>query len=154
MGEFAMFARIMRSVWRNNEGSALVEATVLVPVFCLLVFGVFEFSWIFDRQHLISTGVQDAARYLARASTPTDATLKTYAQNLAVTGSTDGSQPLRVAGWVASNVTISFPATEIVQVSTTFTVPQFGFFGFLGLTPPALTVSHQERTGILIKDAP
>ena len=36
-------------------------------------------------------------------------------------------------------------AIQIVTVSTTFTVPSLGFFGFLGLKPPALTVSHQER---------
>jgi hypothetical protein len=34
---------------------------------------------------------------------------------------------------------------QTVTVSTTFTVPSLGFFGFLGLKPPALTVSHQER---------
>jgi hypothetical protein len=37
------------------------------------------------------------------------------------------------------------PIIQSVTVSTTFTVPALGFFGFLGLKPPALTVSHQER---------
>ena len=32
-----------------------------------------------------------------------------------------------------------------VTVSTTFTVPSLGFFGFLGLKLRVLTVSHQER---------
>jgi hypothetical protein len=37
------------------------------------------------------------------------------------------------------------PIIQSVTVSTTFTVPALGFFGFLGLKPPAFSVSHQER---------
>jgi hypothetical protein len=36
-------------------------------------------------------------------------------------------------------------AIQIVTVSTTVAVSSLGFFSFLGLKPPALTVSHQER---------
>jgi hypothetical protein len=34
---------------------------------------------------------------------------------------------------------------ESVTVSTTFTVPSLGFFGMLGLAPPTINISHQER---------
>ena len=49
---------------------------------------------------------------------------------------------------VGSNGLTPFRGDAVIQsvtVSTTFTVPSLGFFGFLGLKPPALTVSHQER---------
>jgi hypothetical protein len=47
---------------------------------------------------------------------------------------------------VASEATFRGSAViQRVTVSTTFTVPSLGFFGFLGLEPPVLTVSHQER---------
>ena len=51
---------------RDQEGSALIEGAILVPVLFALIFGVLEFSYYFYQQHLVSTGVRDAARYLAR----------------------------------------------------------------------------------------
>ena len=43
----------------------------MVPVLFTLMFGVLEFSYYFYQQHLVSTGVRDAARYLARVQDPT-----------------------------------------------------------------------------------
>ena len=152
----------MQSLWRNDEGSALIEGAILVPVLLVLVLGVLEFSWLIDQQHLISTGIHDAARYLARSANPNDVTIQKDAKNLATTGAIDG-KTARVRGWTARDVNITYgsvsnPAglngltpfrggavVQSVTVSTTFTVPSLGFFGFLGLKPPALTVSHQER---------
>jgi Flp pilus assembly protein TadG len=157
-----MSARKLQSLWRNGDGSALIEGAVLMPLLLILVLGVFEFSWLIDQQHLISTGVNDAARYLARSADPHDVTLQKDAKNLAVTGAIDGTTA-RVKGWATRDVHITYasvpnPANtrgvtafrggdviQSVSVSTTFTVPSLGFFGFLGLKPPALTVSHQER---------
>ena len=67
-----MSARILQSLWRNGDGSALIEGAVLMPVLLILVLGVFEFSWLIDQQHLISTGINDAARYIARSANPHD----------------------------------------------------------------------------------
>ena len=149
-------------MWRDDEGSALIEGAIILPVLFILVFGVFEFSWLICQQHLISTGVRDAARYIARSANPNDATIKQDAKYLATTGAIDGNTP-RVSGWTADDVEISYtfinnPAgdngltnfrggavIESVTVSTTFTVPSLGFFGILRLSPPTFTVSHQER---------
>lgn len=154
--------RILRSVWSDSEGTALIEGAILLPVLFILVFGVFEFSWVIFQQHLISTGINDAARYIARSSTPNDPRIKQDAKYLATTGAIDGNT-LRVRGWTIENVQISYtfinnstgvngltsfrggPVIETVTVSTTFTVPSLGFFGILDLSPPTLNVSHQER---------
>jgi Flp pilus assembly protein TadG len=157
-----MSVRILQSLWRNGEGSALIEGAIVVPLLLILVLGVFEFSWLIDQQHLISTGIHDAARYIAQSANPNDLTIQKRAKNLATTGAIDGDTA-RVRGWTARDVSISYSAVEnpvdvngsttfrggavirSVTVSTTFSVPSLGFFGFLGLKPPALTVSHQER---------
>ena len=157
-----MSARILQSLWRNGDGSALIEGAVLMPVLLILVLGVFEFSWLIDQQHLISTGINDAARYIARSAKPHDLTIQNDAKKLATTGAIDGDTA-RVRGWMTRDVHISYAsvnnsvssngltpfrgdaAIQIVTVSTTFAVPSLGFFGSLGLKPPALTVSHQER---------
>ena len=157
-----MSVRGFRSLWRNDEGSALIEGAILVPVLLVLVLGVFEFSWLIYQQHLISTGIRDGARYIARSAKPRDVTIQGDAKKLATTGAIDGGTA-RVRGWTTRDVHISYAAVhnsvgsngltpfrgaaaiQIVTVSTTFAVPSLGFFSFLGLKPPALTVSHQER---------
>jgi len=157
-----MCVRAQQSLWRDTEGSALMEGTILLPLLLSLVLGVLEFSWLFDQQHLISTGIHDAARYLARSTNPNDTTIQNDAKILATTGSIDGEVP-RVRGWTMRDIKITFASTEnpvgangltrfrgdsviqSVTIATTFTVPSLGFFGLLGLKPPALTVSHQER---------
>jgi Flp pilus assembly protein TadG len=157
-----MSVRIQESLWRDNDGSAIMEGALLLPLLLSLVLGVFEFSWLFDQQHLISTGIHDAARYLARSANPNDVTIQRDAKTLATTGAIDGNAP-RVRGWTTRDINITLastdnpvdakgvtryrggPVIQSVTVSTTFTVPSLGFFGFVGLKPPALTVSHQER---------
>ena len=77
-------------------------------------------------------------------------------------GAIDGDTA-RVKGWTTQDVKITYASVnnsvgtngltpfrggaviQSVTVSTILTVPSLGFFGFLGLKPPALTVSHQER---------
>jgi Flp pilus assembly protein TadG len=157
-----MHVRAQQSLWRDSEGSALMEGAILLPLLFSLVLGVLEFSWLFDQQHLISTGIHDAARYLARSTNPNDVTIQKDAKTLATTGAIDGNVP-RVRGWTMRDINITFastdntlgangvtrfrggPVIQSVTVSTTFTVPSLGFFGSLGLKPPAFTVSHQER---------
>ena len=76
-----MSLRIMQSLWGDDEGSALIEGAIVVPVLLLLLLGVFEFSWLIDQQHLISTGIRDAARFIARSANPHDATIQKDAKN-------------------------------------------------------------------------
>jgi Flp pilus assembly protein TadG len=157
-----MACRILRTAWREDNGSALVEGSIILPVLFILVFGVFEFSWAIFQQHLILTGISDAARYIARSPIPNDPTIKQNAKYLATTGAIDGNTP-RVNGWTVDDVDISytfinnaagdneltnFRGGEVigsVTVSTSFTVPSLGFFSILKFLPPTVNVSHQER---------
>ena len=65
-----MLARRQRSFWRDQQGSALIEGAAMIPLLIALVTGVFEFSWFFYQQHLVTIGLHDAADYLARSSDP------------------------------------------------------------------------------------
>jgi len=160
----------LRSLWRDQRGTALLEGAIVTPILCILCFGVYEFSNFFYKQHLVSTGVRDAARYLARAldpkapDAPTAAITPSYAdalpmaQNLATRGTTDSSGALRVSGWNPGDVSapltaIPNPANTyhgpdpiyIVTVSTTFTPASLGFMGFFGFSDLPISVTHQER---------
>ena len=154
---------------RDQEGSALVEGAVLVPVLFALILGVLEFSYYFYQHHLVSTGVRDAARsHLARVQDPTAAAAQTTAQNLAATGSPAGGSARRTTGFDPSEVTISFSFVEnapvdgirpyrqssdptipdhlrIVNVTGSFTWAPLGLWGFFGFGAKSMTVTHSER---------
>jgi len=162
---------MLQSLWRDNEGTALVEGAVLMPVLLVVLGGVFEFSWIFYQQKLIEAGVRDAARYITRvpvpandanpcdAKDPSGTLYTTYAQNIAVYGSTSTTGfSQRVNGWTTGDVTITCPTFDNssgnyaggatlyrVLVSTSFPDPSLGFFGLFGLSPPNISARHEER---------
>lgn len=162
-----MFTRSVASAWRDDEGSVLVEATILMPFLVTLIFGLFEFSWYFHKQQLVESGVRDAARYLARVApddgtdpctltTPVD--FKARAKNIAVNGAATGGTA-RVPGWATGSVTIScttvsnssgayqgYSTLYIITATTNFADPALGYFGMLGLTTPNLSASHAERS--------
>jgi Flp pilus assembly protein TadG len=154
--------REFRSAWRDQRGSALVEAAILTPVLFVLIFGVFEFSWYFYDQHRVSTGIRDAARYLSRVADPTDPILQANARKLAVTGSIAGGDA-RVRDWSADDVAISVESVanpirnndsrsyrgdatiQVVTVSTRFTHASLGFLPLLHLSALDITVTQSAR---------
>jgi Flp pilus assembly protein TadG len=165
-----MMLRMLQALWRNNEGTALIEGAVLMPSLFVVLLGVYEFSWVFLQQKLIEAGVRDAARYLTRVDDPNHADpcaktdsggnlYTTYAKNIAVYGSTSTTGfHQRVNGWTTANVTITCPTFDNsaanytggatlyrVLVSTSFADPSFGFFGLFGLSAPNISASHEER---------
>jgi adhesin HecA-like repeat protein len=153
----AMTMRALRSILRDDRGAALAEAAIVLPVFLLLVGGVYEFGFYLYQEQLATSGVEDAARYLALVSNPTSAISQIEAKNLAVSGSLNGG-PSRVSGWSTSDVSVnvdsvdnsegtysSGPTVQVVTVSTSFPDPTLGFFTLLHIRPPTISVSHQER---------
>lgn len=152
-----MQLRFLRQFFAAESGAALVEAAVILPVFLTLVGGVYEFSFFLYQEQLVTSGVRDAARYLALTTDPTSVTNQSNAKNLAVSGSIGGGAP-RVAGWEPSDVSVSVasidnagasygggPVVEVVTVSTSFVGHTLGFLGLLGLKSPTIRVYHQER---------
>jgi Flp pilus assembly protein TadG len=154
-----MIATLLKSLRRNDQGTALIESAIVLPVFLLLVGGIFEFGYFFYQQQLMTIGVRDAARYLALTTNPNSAANQSDAINLAVYGLINGSITPRVTGWSTSDVRVSVTAANnssgiiycggcpvaIITVSTSFTDSSLGFLGLLGLKPPTISVSHQER---------
>src|ERR1700749_2116220 len=107
------------SVWCDEDGSALVEATIVLPLLIALFLGVFGFSWYFYNQQLVVSGLRDAARYMTRIEL-TDGNRDPCVQkdqngvlyaaeaaNIATTAETDAGGSARVSGWGAADVTIS-----------------------------------------------
>ncbi len=166
-GRSDMFERREQSLWRDQQGSALIEAAVVVPLLIAFFFGVFEFSWFFYQQHLVAIGLHDAASYLSRSPDPCNPTSHAWkveleqAKNLATSGSISGGAA-RVREWTTNSVTphcteIDNPigtnglsryrglSIYVVSVSTKFTYPSLGFFNLLHLRAPIISASYSER---------
>ena len=157
----------MCRIWKDEEGSALLEAAIVIPVLFSLVFGTLEFSFYFFQQHLVATGVRDAARYLARTD-PADANARITAQNLAATGQPSGGSMRRVQGFNPADVAISFtdvgnvvggtgvrPYREAAEecggpdlVRTINVTGSYAYTPFAmipGITFSGMSVTHRER---------
>ena len=162
-----MVARRERSLWLDQRGSALIEGAAVIPLLIALVFGVFEFSWLFYQQHLVAIGLHDAADYLARSPDPCNSASRTWkaeqqhAKNLATHGSPSGGAA-RVRGWTAQMVTTKCSKIDnpvgrnglsrfrgasvyVVTASTQFTYPSLGFLNLLHLRSPVISASYSER---------
>ena len=87
-----------KRLWDDTRGSSLIEFTVSVPLFLLLVFGLVQAGLILFTQTGLQHGVEAAARcasvnysanqlglstscFSIAPNTVTDSTIKTYAQN-------------------------------------------------------------------------
>ncbi|ESY86903.1 pilus assembly protein [Mesorhizobium australicum] len=157
------FGKIIRRFQGDESGAALVEAAITIPLVLLLSAGVFEFSNILNTRLLLEAGVEDAGRYMARCSSDWE-TCKGRAKNLAANGAvTNGSA--RVTGWLPAAVDITMARSldavdvatgtqlylsskstvDVVDVSTTYSYSDVGFWSSLGFGALTLSVSHQER---------
>jgi hypothetical protein len=163
--EREMLRARISSFLQDVEGAALLEGAVVLPFVIVLSFGTLEFAHYFQQQHLVSTGVWDAATYLARNSDPTTSAAQTAAQNLAATGSIAGGSYRRVRGFDPADVNISFTFVaddigvsglrpyrqgpeggnnlRIVHVTGSYTWVPWGFF--FGFGTKNITVTHSER---------
>jgi len=50
---------------KNENGQALVEFALVLPILLLLLCGIIDFGWIFGNQLIASSACRDAARYTA-----------------------------------------------------------------------------------------
>ena len=89
---------------KDDRGASLVEMTLVTPFLVFLGLGISEFGQAFYHQHLITTGVHDASRYLARFGDPLSAAAD--AKDIAVTGSIGGTDK-RVSWWNTGNITVT-----------------------------------------------
>ena len=146
----------------DRRGSTLIEGSVVLPVFLALAFGVYEFSNLFYSYHLVTTGVRDAARYLARTDDPNASA--GAGRNLATTATIDGTGARRVSWWAPADVVVNVatvanpfdagtgerayrggPSVFVVTVQTSATYPGLGALTFLGLSPITFAAAHSER---------
>jgi Flp pilus assembly protein TadG len=144
-------------VLRDQEGSALIEFTIMAPLLLSLVLGISEFGRFLYQYQMVLEGLRDAARYLARLDA-NDTTNQSNAANLATTGTIDGTGDPRVDGWVAGDISFSVTDVdntagtyrgsaeiEVIEVTTTFDYADVGFLSALGFDSISIDAAHEQR---------
>ncbi|MDI9848850.1 pilus assembly protein [Rhodoblastus sp. 17X3] len=127
---------------QDTDGVALVETAIVLPLLITLGLGVFDFSNFFYQHQAVTTGVRDAARFLARNSCATwdpsvdPATACSaqigYAQQLAVYGCIPGfdascsTSMARAPNWTTGKVSVRFASIANAVDKTTGEAPYVG----------------------------
>ena len=146
---------------RCASGSALLEATIVIPLAISLMVGGVDFGLALNTQATGSKAVRDAARYLA--SVPRDYVCtwgRTNAQNLAVYGKLSPAQtdlPL-VTGWTMNGGSNNFvnlgsatdcadpAAITVIQLEARIPYSSIMLSAILpGVAVLTLAANHEER---------
>lgn len=151
----------LRRFLQANGGAALVEFTLIAPLFITMMCGLAEFANAMRQYHIMEKGVRDAGRYVARVAI-TDCTIPgtavTTAQNLALTGRASGgtallpswTDPSTVAVTVSScvdNTLGSYRGGDdipVIQITATAPYVDLGLLDVLGFDDVQLSVTHRQ----------
>ena len=148
------------------RGTAAIEFALLLPFLMLVVLASIEFGRAFYIHDIMAKGIRDGTRYLARTpglavgAVDTTAGFGANAANLALRGSTDGTQPLLIP--TLDNNTTTPASVSFTVTATTDTTAYNGTlnyvtglltypfasqlltaFGFRGTF--TIAISHNER---------
>lgn len=141
--------RCLSQLCSREDGAAMVEAIIALPVLTFLTFGMLEFGSLFWQREQIETGLRDAARYVARCGHDV-AVCQGTARNLAYHGSTAALATLRVPQWNTNLSPIIFEESvsgsqTMVSATSTHQLVNSPLLGFLGVDEINITASHNQR---------
>ncbi|MCP8883579.1 pilus assembly protein [Devosia sp. XJ19-1] len=162
MSSIVQRVRATGRFWREEQGAALVEMTLITPFMLLIAAGVFEFSGIMHTKLMIEAGLRDGARYIARCYRSDPATAcESAGRSIAVNGL---ALTPRVSDWTTDLVQVAYETTPItidedglqnyrsnsgsvhvVRVSTDYPYIGSGLAAYIGLDDFTLSMEHEER---------
>lgn len=144
---------------RREDGSVLVEALIVVPVFTIFAVGVLEFGNVLWQRNQLQVGVRDAARYWSRCSPDAIGSWLggpcsvATARNIFVYGNPAGTGNPRVPGWETTSVLTFSPTSlpsiptdsDIIEVNGSAPYDGSPAFGVLGIPNITIRYAHRER---------
>jgi len=72
--------KMIRRSHQERRGATAVEMSIALPVFLMLVFGIFDYGRLFMTRHMMDSAVREATRYaVVKTDTATVATVKAVA---------------------------------------------------------------------------
>jgi Flp pilus assembly protein TadG len=152
----------------DARGTAAAEMALLLPLLIMLLMGTFEGGYFLWSEHKVLKGVRDGARYAARhdftdftCPSTIDSTLTDDVKNLTRTGTTDGSGPAAVPGWVNDDVTVSLSCDDATdtgiyaalgtapRVKVAASVAYPSLFGTLGFNTGSLHLNASAQSAVM-----
>ena len=153
----------------DERAGPLAELALIVPLMSILTFGMIEFGYLLYQQHIVTKGVQEAARFVARNPAITEGgtcppagsaltTVTSAAANIAATGRPSGGSN-RLSNFTASPISISVSCASgaglitstpvgggipVVTATASITAASTGFLSFLNVPSIELGAEHQE----------
>lgn len=122
-----MNPRHFHASYARSRGIAAVELALALPLMALLLIGITEGGRVFSEATLLTRGVQLGARYAAENATTGStgvvnltADLVRITQNLVATANANGGTSI-LPHLAASNVTVTSPTSNTVEVSAVYT---------------------------------
>lgn len=117
----------MKADERRQQGVAMVEFAIALPLLLLLLFGIAEFGRMLFQYNSLLQASRDAGRYAASEAwnatlgqVELGAALQTQVKNVALYGAPSAAGTPVVPGLTAANVQVSAVGTEHVQVSISY----------------------------------
>lgn len=107
-----------KRLWfHREEGQAIVEAALVIPLFILILCGILDFGWIFFNQLKVNNCSREGARYAIVNSELSDLSSAVTSDVRSEWGMSD-SDTLSVAVEIINNEDIRVTVTKNVKVLT------------------------------------
>jgi Flp pilus assembly protein TadG len=141
--------------WVSEEGAQLVEFAIVLPLLLLVVLGIAEFGFIFQRYEVVTNAAREGARIAVLPGyTTADVTARVAAYITAGQLPSTVTNPVVAVEDTAVAVGGGLPAINAKRVTVTYThtymfIPNIGaWFGATYTTIPLVAVSEM-RTEII-----
>lgn len=136
---------ILKDFLKNEDGQAVVEFAIILPILLLILCGIIDFGWILSAQLATNNCAREGARYASTLSTYSTAEYETSLRVMNVAGD-------NIDDDLSTTVTfsnISDPSTGDVTVLVTSRIPSLTFIAdtLFGGSTISLTSSVTMKVG-------
>jgi Flp pilus assembly protein TadG len=101
----------------SDRGSELVEMAIVLPIFVILIMGLMDFGFLFQRYEVLLNSAREGARLAAADDTLTDADIELRVQNYLANSGLTGAATANAGD---STMTVSGSAVDTKTVTVTY----------------------------------
>ena len=150
-GSESVMSRIKPRILSSERGTTTVEAAIILPVFLLLLFGIFEAGRFLNTRQVLTNAAREGARLAVTPLTGTNtlpttddiqARVNDYLASANITGATTTVNP--AVSVVTGSVTTVYTQVQVQKAYDILTVPYF--FNMLQVTLTGEALMRNETS--------